>query len=70
MSFYGKHGQNWDESYHFSSEKDKKSQVEEKIKILKEFLVKSPESYRSVLNKAESPIALDRICRSIILGRF
>lgn len=70
MSFYGQHSQNWNESYHFSSEKDKKFQIEEKIKILKEFLVKSPESYRSALNKAESPIALDRICRSIIQGRF
>lgn len=63
---YGKHTQGWKTTYEFASEKDKKKQVDEKIRLLEDFLVSSPEKYRKALNKASSPASLDRIFRAII----
>ena len=45
---------------------EKQEQVNEKIEVLEDFEIPEPESYRSILERAKTPIALDRCCRSII----
>ena len=63
---YGKHTESWREAYEFSSKEDKKAQVDEKIEVLEDFKIENPESYRPILNRAKTPVALDRACRTII----
>lgn len=66
----GKHTESWKEAYEFASAKDKKEQVEEKMEVLKDFLIRNPESYRPVLERAKTPVALDRACRSIVMDNL
>lgn len=66
----GKHTESWKEAYEFSSSKDKQEQIEEKMEVLKDFLIRNPESYRPVLERAKTPIALDRACRSIVMDNL
>ena len=66
----GKHTQSWKEAYEFASNEDKKAQVDEKIEVLEGFEIENPESYRSMLEGAKTPIALDRACRTIVLDNL
>lgn len=66
----GKHTQSWKEAYEFSSAEDKLEQVNEKIEVLEGFEIPDPESYRPVLERAKTPIALDRACRTIVLDNL
>lgn len=63
---YGKHGKGWQAAFSFSSEEDRKEQVEEKLEVLEGFRIRHPEQYLTILNKAKTPVALDRACRSIV----
>ena len=66
----GKHPQSWKESYEFSSNEEKLEQVNEKIKVIEDFEIHDPESYRPILERAKTPVALDRVCRSIVLDNL
>ena len=66
----GKHTQSWKEAYEFASNEDKKAQVDEKIRVLEDFEIENPESYRPILNRAKTPVALDRACRTIVLSNL
>lgn len=66
----GKHTQSWKEAYEFASNEGKKAQVDEKIRVLEDFEIENPESYRPILNRAKTPVALDRTCKMIILDNL
>ena len=66
----GKHTQSWKEAYEFSSNEDKLEQINEKIEVLEGFEIENPESYRPILNRAKTPAALDRTCRTIICNNL
>ena len=53
-------------AYEFISEEDRQEQIEEKIEVLEGFEIEDPESYRFIFNRAKTPVALDRACRSIV----
>ena len=65
-----KHTQSWKEAYEFSSNEDKLEQINEKIEILEGFEIPDPESYRPMLERAKTPVALDRACRTIVLNNL
>lgn len=67
---YGKHTEGWREAYEFASKEDKNEQVNEKIEVLEGFEIENPENYRSILNRAKTPVALDRACRTIICNNL
>ena len=66
----GKHTQSWKEAYEFASNEDKKAQVDEKIEVLEGFEIPDSESYRPMLERAKTPVALDRACRTIVLNNL
>ena len=66
----GKHTKSWKESYEFSSNEEKLEQVNEKIEVLEGFEIPNPESYRNMLERAKTPLALDRTCRTIVLDNL
>ena len=66
----GKHTQSWKEAYEFASNEEKQEQVDEKIRVLEDFEIENPESYRPILNRAKTPVALDRTCKMIILDNL
>ena len=66
----GKHTKYWKEAYEFSSNEEKQEQVNEKIEVLEGFEIPNPESYRHMLERAKTPVALDRACRTIVLDNL
>lgn len=66
----GKHAHSWKEAYEFASNEEKQEQVNEKIEVLEDFEIHEPESYRPILERAKTPVALDRTCKMIILDNL
>lgn len=67
---YGKHTSGWRNTYEFVSEEDKKNRVEEKIELLKDFMVENAESYFHELYASKTPSCLDKTCRTIIFNNL